>query len=1135
MVIKNNFSLLRTNVKLTSNYKLLVGGDNIYLSSIKSNGSLSDVRYENVIYKNNTGFNNNIKDFWYNTDVSNVYSMLDNDNSISDYNSQYSTLYWSGASSFESKDIKYKHEYFAPVFMKQSFSEDDFFIIFRTLGIGLYDLKPDNFKSELLDNLTVVDVKNLKSILGDITSDIVDDNGFVDINLGVGEFSYVYGIDIISGVKSKKSLYLADSIKYIQKVSDVDILLTDSFEKNSIITNKILNVSYLFNDDVVDDFSINKYYGFYGKLQSIKKMTTRKVTHLKTYYSSNIKINIDSDNYFINIEDKKYINPFYKDVEAEMVIEYNGILYDVVKTDVGYKILCDYNLENKINLINKNIISVIGDYIMYDVNYYNTFNDGQYSETSVIVDGISHEVYTSSDLYDILTLIEDIYIIKLYGNYYRLVSDDNGHIKLSYVGVVIGSDIYDVEIYKFILYDIADFDNNVINTEYSNFEYDVNNLLINTSEPKLYREINNVTDSYIVDGNYTNIPTTSEYISTGELFEVIDDKLNRLWDVNRSICKFGFYNSIETNDYVHRINPVYDHLKVDIDSIVPDRRGKNLDFFYNINYDLSSKIDSQSLSIVKYNGVYDTTYNFNVQQFFTDSEYYNNFFNYIEYINGYNKKVEKYCVVNPMNDVNYTNTFLFKGLLCNIYSVVNNKLIPTNEFDSYDASFILSPLSHVYNGENFISVSTSNLVWGYVKKWEKNTKYNGGDVVSYRFDYTYDVVIGSVTRTIKTKLVDNYIVNNVEIVADVEPMYDVINYTLYTSSTFYTSNNNYLSGDIVYYDGEWWLATANIAKSVYSGGILLVNNFPTINSNWSQIELYDNTKTQEYYIKSNDVYNISGEIVKTITPNKQTMYKDSGTILLHNNSIMYLRYGSGYLNDGVNIYIDSVSKKIVVNLYSNDNTLTISNINRDDMYSICYSKFTAKSVIDYIQYNRHDSFINGLNIIYKDVDGVISNYDYDSSLYRFVFKPYDVIKGYVKNVLYDKIYNANVSNKQVIKYDSLSYDTLNYYDNREIGYTLNVNDSAHTIIDISIYSGEYYPIFKKIPICNDNRINTTISNFAQLDEVLINKYIENDTYNINNLSRIYPIIDYINIGYTNYMIFKSQFDLAFYKKYLNIK
>ena len=82
MVIKNNFSLLRTNVKLTSNYKLLVGGDNIYLSSIKSNGSLSDVRYENVIYKNNTGFNNNIKDFWYNTDVSNVYSMLDNDNHI---------------------------------------------------------------------------------------------------------------------------------------------------------------------------------------------------------------------------------------------------------------------------------------------------------------------------------------------------------------------------------------------------------------------------------------------------------------------------------------------------------------------------------------------------------------------------------------------------------------------------------------------------------------------------------------------------------------------------------------------------------------------------------------------------------------------------------------------------------------------------------------------------------------------------------------------------------------------------------------------------------------------------------------------------------------------------------------------
>lgn len=51
MVYKDNFSILRTNVKLTSNYKILVGGEDKYISAISSDIALTDIRYKNLLYK----------------------------------------------------------------------------------------------------------------------------------------------------------------------------------------------------------------------------------------------------------------------------------------------------------------------------------------------------------------------------------------------------------------------------------------------------------------------------------------------------------------------------------------------------------------------------------------------------------------------------------------------------------------------------------------------------------------------------------------------------------------------------------------------------------------------------------------------------------------------------------------------------------------------------------------------------------------------------------------------------------------------------------------------------------------------------------------------------------------------------
>ena len=52
-------------------------------------------------------------------------------------------------------------------------------------------------------------------------------------------------------------------------------------------------------------------------------------------------------------------------------------------------------------------------------------------------------------------------------------------------------------------------------------------------------------------------------------------------------------------------------------------------------------------------------------------------------------------------------------------------------------------------------------------------------------------------------------------------------------------------------------------------------------------------------------------------------------------------------------------------------------------------------------------------------------------------------------------------------------------------------------------------------------------------EILISKKVDYDNYNINNITKIFPMLDYIGVSVIDdYNIFKSQYDLNFYKKYL---
>ena len=204
------------------------------------------------------------------------------------------------------------------------------------------------------------------------------------------------------------------------------------------------------------------------------------------------------------------------------------------------------------------------------------------------------------------------------------------------------------------------------------------------------------------------------------------------------------------------------------------------------------------------------------------------------------------------------------------------------------------------------------------------------------------------------------------------------------------------------------------------------------------------------------------------------------------------------------------------------------------MYDIKYSKFTAKSFIRYIEYNDKGLYLNSLNIIVKDVNNNIKQYDYNTFKYKFTFKPFDYIRKKHKTVLYDKIpnNNYNIKNTEVIKYDLITTNSINYYDNKEIGYVLNESNNNFIDMEVPLFNGIYYPIFNKIEFVFNNNISTDLKYFGIINEMLISKKVDVDTYSINNLPKIFPLLDYIGVSVETFNIFKSQFDLMFYKKYI---
>jgi len=816
-----SFALLRTNVGLTTNIKIMIDSQyNLNLDSIDSISDLSIDKYKKVPFNKENYFDELVQYFFDGLPSQIAYHIKyddDVDTMGTNFSNQYDEIYQYGARNItNNKNYKEEFEYFAPIYIfKNNLPKK--FIIFRADGPGLTKLNKSNFKGEILDKLKVVKMFDLtkESSLGVWLHNNFDNNKFfpdtpLEMDFRSLEFCKWNGIDYDRGGYISKSLFIDDILGEEKEIFELEKFIFSKYKDNKVVFPNILNLSFLFDDEPSTPeykrkWSLNRYFGFYLEDMELVKTISPYITPLLRD-----DVIIDTGNILYSSSGKDAFLQGWSD-DIPFYVEYNGVYYKVEKffqnkgkslgkkKVVGAKsIIGTSNPSNTIR-VSKLPKYAIEDYEDVILTKYRIISDIDLSGKQSLLNknfGYINSTNVLEDYYNNFFVIEnfndaDIWLIEIDGIYHKLANSKGGvkivsdysfsystnDYKYTVAGITTTvSTIVDFnnspkefKIYRLKLSDIKDFDDKIIDTEFSKYEYEDNDDLTSTDESKMYyTNLNSNTnpkelDDFIYKGKVVNIPVSSEYTANHETFKIEringEDELSDIWRKNPIYCRWVFQNSLSSNDYPYLLNNSeifedFNRVCNTFDSN-PKRIERNLDYFYTVNSSTASHLHhSLHVESLKNSGRdIDTSFRFELDKYLnvgtysvgTSSATYSfDYFSYFfdrksSFLDGkITKNTKKYSNFN-VGDSSIPNVTLFKGIKFIIYNVDSIKkdsngdidiinLKTSNEFDGYKFSILLSDneWSVDYNGK--VMSSGNSMSWTVIDEWEMDKTYLPGTI-----------------------------------------------------------------------------------------------------------------------------------------------------------------------------------------------------------------------------------------------------------------------------------------------------------------------------------------------------------------------------------------------------------------------
>lgn len=1150
-----SFGLLRTNVGLTTNIKIMITGDyKLSLDSIESNMNLSFDKFKKVSFNKSNYYDELIPYFYKDLPSEIAYSIkYDNDSETmsNDFAYQYDELYNYGARNIiDNKNYSEEYEYFAPLYITKTGIPKKF-IVFRVDGPGIGTLTTSNFRTEIINKLKTVRLFDLtkESVLGEwLHTNFIDNKYFPDSPLEIDfrslEFCRWNGIDYQNGGYTSKSLFIDDILDEEKEIFQLEKFVFDSYKNNKVVFPNILNLSFLFDDtpstpEQKRKWSINRYYGFY--LDDLELVTTIS-SYIPVPLKQDIEVvdNIllspsgypfeeiwtDKKPFYIEYEGRYYkIEQYTETVKNQLIKVKNEITSeDRMQRDLGFssskkqasivKVVNtkDLTTNTKSSVENYGEVIVTKYRIISDLDFtgmtYSNFNRNFGEVKDNILKDLSGNSITIEDFDS-----GDIWLINIDGIYHNLISNNNSIIvnsdysfqfnENSYTYKVNGVEktintIVDFNnpptifnIYKVNLTDIKDFDDRLVDTEYSKYEYEKLTELTNTDETKMYFEdLTSKTDpidldDFVYKNEVVKIPVSSEYTANYETFKVDDvtGNLSDIWRKNPVYCRFGFQNSISGNDMPYLLNNslIFEDYNrtVNVSDINPKRIERNLDYFYTINSSSSSYIH-HTLHVESFNNdnTIDNGFKFELDKYLNQGTYSYDYFTYFfskktQFLDGNIKKnTKKYSYFN-VGDDSVPNHSLFRGIRFDIYKVdgvnlnSNNQIdkinISTNnDFIDYKMSVLLSDNDLSVTNSGSLTQSTNYLEWIVIDEWKMDNIYPVNSVVIFD-DILYknrtDLPLGPCGPTIE--LNGNNVISNPSnqgwtLFSDYNPNNEKV---------FWTPNTK---NEYVYNFGEYW-------QNTNTGSIDFWN--PVTNQNIS------NYVIGSIVMYGNKVY-ISNTHNNNFHPN-QKQWVDISNINNFNYNVTYSK--SDIVMDNSYYYISLID--------NNSNNYTTNQLTWATASIIpTTDAFNWKVVEIWNPTKKYDtlSYVVHNDILYKNLSLLNEdNYDILPGLEPGVFNGWKRQYSFIPDTefLYSKYIDGNsiilLNDKYYMSINDNTNSTLDngiiiYINKKWKNILININISDNTYSNVSSTNRDslYNELYKKL----------TATNFMMVINDITNKY-----------------------------------------------
>ena len=819
----SSFAILRTNVGLTTNVKVVVDSKyGLSLDSIDSTPDLSFSKYKKFDFIKTNYYDELVPYFYDGLPAEIAYTIKyddDSDSMSDDFSSQYDEIYQYGARNIvDNKNYNEEYEYFAPLYIYKNKLPKNF-IVFRVDKPGIQNIDRFNVRSEVFKKFKTVSVFDLTktSALGEWLDININDNAFYpkvpfEMSYTKLEFSQWNGIDFRSGGYVSKSQFLDDALEEEKEIFELEKFIFDGYKNNKVIFSNIINFSFLFDDTPADvlklnKWSINRYYGFYlDDMELIKTISPYITPFLNSDvvildgnilysesgdpfeegWSDSRPFYVEYDNNYYKVEkftetQKSSIKPVSSNtntnintntssfssksgivqVSTGQLVSVNNPVSPTYISDVmsetkvdKWRIISKFDLNGKQSMLNKNIGYIDSNNVLinYDQSYL-IIDDFDLSDICVIeIDGKYHNVIKNSD--GNLQVYSD-HSFSFFENdytYYVNKTDSSYTTKVSFV-VDDKNPPKMFKIYRLKFTDIKDFDDRIVDTEPSKFEYEKLNELTETDETKLYlTNLNSNTnpkqlDDFIYKENVVNIPVASEYTANHETFKTFENKLSPIWRKNSVYCRWGFEGSISANDYPYLLNnsDKFEDYNRTVNPFDPDpsRYERNLDYFYTINSSTFSYLHhTLHVENTTDNGI-DNNFKFDFDKYLGKStyitpngvatysvDYFSYFFtkrsNFLS--NTIVKNTKKYSTF-ISGDIATPNISLFRGIKFSIYDVENIKMNSSNQievinmksnntFENYKLSILLTS-------------DDNGMIWNVIDNWELDKIYKKNTIVSH--------------------------------------------------------------------------------------------------------------------------------------------------------------------------------------------------------------------------------------------------------------------------------------------------------------------------------------------------------------------------------------------------------------------